>query len=91
MLPAIGLTTARAALARPGTRMTGPAFCSKPRGMSRGGQPARRRREKPLAAVNGVIDIRLPVRQTAPLILTSPHSGTDYDPAFVAGLPFAPP
>ena len=51
--------------------------------MSRGGQPARRRREKPLAAVNGVIDLRLPARQTAPLIFASPHSGTDYDPAFI--------
>ena len=52
--------------------------------MSRGGQAARRRAEKTLAAVNGVIDVRLPARQTAPLIFTSPHSGTDYDPAFIA-------
>ena len=57
--------------------------------MSRGGQAARRRSDKPLAAVNGVIDLRLPARQTAPLI--SPHSETDYDPAFVAELRFAPP
>ena len=53
--------------------------------MSGGGQAARRRREKPaLAALNGVIDVRLPARQTAPLIFASPHSGTDYDPAFIA-------
>ncbi len=52
--------------------------------MSRGGQAARRRAEKTLAAVNGVIDVRLPACQTAPLIFTSPHSGTDYDPAFIA-------
>ena len=65
--------------------MTGPAFCSKPRGMSRGRPNARRRREAtPPEAVNGVIDVRLPPRQTAPLIFASPHSGTDYDPAFIA-------
>lgn len=52
--------------------------------MSRGGQAARRRAEETLAAVNGVIDVRVPARQTAPLIFTSPHSGTDYDPAFIA-------
>ena len=53
--------------------------------MSGGGQAARRRREKPLPAIaNGVIDLRLPACQTAPLIFTSPHSGTHYDPAFIA-------
>ena len=51
--------------------------------MSRGGQAARRDRATPLEAVNGVIDLRLPARQTAPLIFASPHSGTDYDPAFI--------
>ena len=80
-----GLTTARAALARPGAWMTGAAFCSKPRGMSRGRRDARPTCEEPsLEAVNGVIDLRLPARQTAPLIFASPHSGTDYDPAFIA-------
>ena len=80
-----GITTARAALARAGARMTGPIFWSKPRGMSQGRPNARRRREQPPPeAVNGVIDIRLPTRQTAPLIFASPHSGTDYDPAFIA-------
>ena len=80
-----GITTARAALARAGARMTGPIFWSKPRGMSRGRPNARRRREQPPPeAVNGVIDIRLPTRQTAPLIFASPHSGTKYEPAFIA-------
>ena len=51
--------------------------------MSGGGQAARRCRDEPLAAVNGVIDLRLPARQAAPLIFASPHSGTDYDPAFI--------
>ena len=81
----IGITTARAALARPAARMTAPVFWSKPQGMSRGGSNARRRRDEATQeAVNGVIDLRLPSRQTAPLIFASPHSGTDYDPAFVA-------
>ena len=88
----IGLSTGRAALARPGARMTEAVFCSKPRGMSRGGTNARPTCEEPSpGAVNGVIDLRLPARQTAPLIFASPHSGTDYDPAFVAGLRFARP
>ena len=48
-------------------------------------QAARRSPEKtPEAAVNGVIDLRLPSRQSAPLIFASPHSGTRYDPAFIA-------
>ena len=64
--------------------MTGRGFCSKPPGMSGAGQAARRRRGKPQAAANGVIDLRLPARQTAPLIFASPHSGTHYDPAFIA-------
>ena len=59
--------------------------------MSGGGQAAQRRNDKPLAAVNGVTDLRLPVRQTAPLIFTSPHSGTDYDPAFIESSRLAPP
>ena len=65
--------------------MTGRGFCSKPRRMSRGRPAARYRRETPPpAAVNGVIDLRLPARQTAPLIFASPHSGAQYDPVFVA-------
>lgn len=32
-------------------------------------------------------DILLPARQTAPLVLASPHSGADYPPEFVAGSP----
>ena len=53
--------------------------------MSGAGQAARRRRENHRPALaNGAIDLRLPARQTAPLIFASPHSGTDYDPAFVA-------
>ena len=65
--------------------MTGRGFCSKPRGMSRARPAARRPRENAqAAAVNGVIDLRLPARQTAPLIFASPHSGTAYDPAFIA-------
>ena len=53
--------------------------------MSRGRPAARRPRENAqAAAVNGVIDLRLPARQTAPLIFASPHSGTAYDPAFIA-------
>ena len=53
--------------------------------MSARGQAARRRQEKPAPALaNGVIDLRLPARQTAPLVFASPHSGTRYDPAFVA-------
>ncbi len=64
--------------------MTGPRFWSKPPGMSGGGQAARRRRENDRPALaNGVIDVRLPARQTAPLIFASPHSGAQYDPAFV--------
>lgn len=52
--------------------------------MSGGGQAARRRRENDRPALaNGVIDVRLPARQTAPLIFASPHSGAQYDPAFV--------
>ena len=81
----LGLTIARAALARPGAWMTGAVFWSKPQGMSRGRPNARPSREgPPPVAVNGVIDLRLPARQTAPLIFASPHSGTDYDPAFIA-------
>ena len=69
----------------PAARMTGRGFCSKPRGMSRARPAARRPRENAqAAAVNGVIDLRLPARQTAPLIFASPHSGTAYDPAFIA-------
>lgn len=53
--------------------------------MNGAGQAARRRRENDRPAIsNGVIDVRLPARQTAPLIFASPHSGNDYDPAFVA-------
>ena len=64
--------------------MTGPRFWSKPQGMSGGGQAARQRRENDRPALaNGVIDVRLPARQTAPLIFASPHSGAQYDPAFV--------
>ena len=38
----------------------------------------------PPAVANGVIDIRRPGHQTAPLVFTSPHSGNAYDPEFVA-------
>jgi N-formylglutamate amidohydrolase len=33
---------------------------------------------------NGVIDIRRPAQQTAPLVFSSPHSGTDYAADFIA-------
>ena len=73
------------AVGKAGGRVTGCSFCSKRQGMSRGGPAARCSREDSApAAANGVIDVRVPARQTAPLIFCSPHSGTQYDPGFVA-------
>jgi N-formylglutamate amidohydrolase len=38
----------------------------------------------PSAHAAPVYELRAPDRQTAPLVLTSPHSGRDYSPAFLA-------
>ena len=57
--------------------------------MNAGRRAGGRRRGKPPpgavdGGIDGVIDVRRPRRQTAPLVFASPHSGSAYDPAFVA-------
>ncbi len=37
--------------------------------------------------MNGVIAVERPARQTAPLVFSSPHSGSAYDPTFIAESP----